>query len=263
MYVVAVVVLAGSVEDESRALAKDLGATPYDTALTLRGGFPAIVLRTAERGAALDLLGKLRARGHDAVACDASAVVSSDAMTEVRALRFDEDAFVTGSERLAYDDVFALVRATHHTRIQSTEVSRERKLSVGRAVLSGGVVMSKTVTHESRTAADDREPVLYLFARGSGRAPWLLRASRARYEELGPDKRPSLLENFTTTVRLLRERAPRAFYDERLLAVKAVQEKLSSDVRGREQTSTSAGVVDLLAHLVALSLARRARGGAA
>ncbi|AKU96862.1 hypothetical protein AKJ09_03526 [Labilithrix luteola] len=250
MYVVALVTLGRSADEEASSFASDLGITPYEAGLVLRGALPAIVLRTDVRERAIDLLGKLRARSHETVAFDASHVVASDAMAALRSFRFEADAFVnvagSGAEtRLPYADLFAIVRATHVTSSVTVEKRTERKLSIGRAALTGGLMPSRTSTKETKHTTEEREFVLYLF-RNDG-PPWIVRASKAHYEGLGPSRSASTPKNFQQLVKRLREAAPHAIFDERLLAI-----------RGTIDPS-SASKMDLLAHVVALSLSQRQR----
>lgn len=258
MFVVALIGLAAAVEQEAPALAAELGVTAYEAGLLLRSATPAIVLRTDDRERATDLLGTLRGRGHDALAFDASAVVASEDMVNPRSFRLDDDALVSlgaKQERLPFSDLFAIARAVHSTRTGSVTTTKERKLSIGRAALSGGLLTSKTVTKERARTAEEREPVAYLFRR-SGETPWLLASTRLRYDALGPQIRPSQLENFELLLRTLRELAPASVYDTRLVAVRSVAEEVRSAGRG-EQRATSSRGVDLLAHVVAMSVARR------
>ena len=159
--IVAIVALGRSVEEEAPRLAADLGLTTYETAVMLRAPAPVIVLRSEDRARTLDVLGKLRSRGHDAVACELDAVVSSDDMFRPRAFRFDAGDFVGighGEERrLPLADVFALIRANHVTRTEDTVVDRQRKISLGRGALTGGLLMTKTTTTESRRVTSERE----------------------------------------------------------------------------------------------------------
>jgi hypothetical protein len=261
--IVALTALRSSVEQEAPLLAADLGSTPYDTALLLRSPPPVPLLRTSERARALAVLAKLRQRGHEAVACDAGAVVSADAMTPVRAFRLEPHAFVimatttAAPELVAWGEVVALVRAMHRTHTEHVEKSAERKFSMGRAAMSGGVLMTKTVTHTTKHSSDAREQVLYVFRHGA--APLLIHQSRARYDGLGPDLRASQVENFSVLIRLLRERAPDAVYDERLLAPRPGLERVSAGaVEGSVSASSSDGI-DLLAHLIALAGSRAAQ----
>lgn len=260
--IVALTALRSSVEDEAPRLAADLGTTPYDTALLLRSPPPVPLLRTEDRARALALLSRLRERGHDAVACDVSAVVPADAMVHVRSFRLELDALLvatttTASDRVAWGEIVALVRAMHRTRTESEEKNAERKFSIGRAALSGGVLMTKTMTSTTKHASEEREQVLYVYRRGA--TPLLVTQSRARYDGLGTELRPSQIENFTTLIRLLRERAPDALYDERLLAPRPGLDRVRAGATSGSVTATSSDGIDLLAHLIALAGSRAAQ----
>jgi hypothetical protein len=185
--VVALVGLVGSVEDEAPRLAADLGLTPYEAAMLLRAPPPTILLRTEDRRRTLSLLGCLRGRGHDAVACDLAAVASSDAMFRPKSFRFEANDFVglagTEERRLPLDRVLAFVRATHATRSEDTVVKSATAISIGRAVATGGLMMKKKTTTESKVVSEEREPVLYVFAENA--APWLLASTELRFDGLG------------------------------------------------------------------------------
>jgi hypothetical protein len=265
MDVVALMALAGSVDDEAPHLAADLGTTAYEAGLLLRSPPPVPLLRTEDRARALDLCNRLRARRHDVVACEASAVVASHAMTPVRSFRLDEDAFVissaaTGSAaapaKVPWSDVVALIRAVHRSSSEHVEKSDERKLSLGRAAMSGGFLMTKTVTKSAKVAIEEREQVLYVFRQGG--TPLLATISRTRYEGLAAMLRPSQIENFNTLVTTLRERAPHAVYDERLLAPRPGLGRVRAGTAGSVSASSSEAI-DLLAHLIALAGTRAQR----
>lgn len=230
--------LAASVETEAPSLASRLGITAYEAGMLLRAPSPSIVLRTEDRAYALALLGALRGRGHDAVACDTTAVVSSADMHFVRAFSLEADAVVDAGERLPHGSIRALVRAVHSARIETTEKTEGKKISLGRAALTGGLLATKNVTTERTRVSDAREHVLYVFAESP--RPWLVAASRARYDGLGEPLRPMQLENFERFVAVLRQRCPQAAFDDRLLAVK------NADV----------ATADLQANLIALAITR-------
>lgn len=241
MFVVAVIALGTPIEVEAPLLARELGVTPYEARLLLRASSPSIVLRTEDRPRALAVLAALRGRGHDTVACDANAVVATDAMVLVRSFVLEPDAIVDGNARLAFGAVTALVRALHSARIEASEKTTTNKISIGRAALTGGLLSTKKVTTERTRVAESREQALYLFS--SSPTPWIAMATRTRYDGLGEPLRPSQLENFERFVAVLRERCPGAAFDDRLLAVKNV------DSHG----------ADLLANLVALAVTRAPR----
>jgi hypothetical protein len=258
--VVAIMGLARSVEDEAPLLAADLGLTAYEATVMLRAPMPVIVLRSKERARTLELLGKLRARSHDAVACDLDAVASTADMFCPKSFRFEVGDFIgvaKGEERrLPLTEVFALVRATHTTRVEDTVTNHETKLSIGRAAMSGGLMMTKTKTTESKRVADEREAVLYVFR--SDAQPWLLQSMQLRYDGLGHEMRRSKIENFDVLQKTLRELAPSAPFDSRLLAVRASAGMVV--MAGTKQiTASSATAIDLLAHIVAMALGRDTR----
>jgi hypothetical protein len=254
MDVVALMALGSSVDEEAPRLAADLGSTAYEAGLLLRAPTPVPLLRTDDRARAIELVAKLRARRHDVVACESSAVVSSDAMSAVRSFQLEPEAFLVSAgnatTRVAWSDIVALVRAIHKTSNEHIEKSAERKLSLGRAAMSGGFLMTKTVSKTAKHTVEQREQVLYVFRNGG--APLLATLSRTRYEGLTASLRPSQIENFTTLVRTLRERAPQALYDERLLAPRPGLERLRAGTAGTVSASSSDGI-DLLAHLIALA----------
>ena len=259
MDVVAIVALGRSVEEEAPRLAADLGLTAYETAVMLRAPMPVIVLRTEDRARAIDLLAKLRSRGHDAVGCALDAVGSSDDMFRPKAFRFDAGDFIGlghGEERrLPLGAVTALVRATHVTRIEDVTIERQRKISIARTALNGGLLRTKAVQTESTRVTHEREPVLYVFRADA--PPWLLASTQLRYDGLAHDMKISKLENFEVLIRLLRELAPSAAFDARLMSVRANTTVVAA--RPKHLASSSAASLDVLAHIVAMSLARTTR----
>lgn len=259
MDLVALVSVARNVEEEIPRLAADLGITPYEAGLLLRGPMPAIVLRSEDRAKVLGLLGNLRGRGHDAVACELDAVVAGEDMFCPKAFRVEGNDLVASAEgaeqRLNGGDVFAILRANHRTLVEDTMATSERKLSFSRAAMTGGLLLTKTSRAEERRVTDEREAVLYVF-RNDG-TPWLFRSTWLRYDGLGPRMRRSKLENFEVLVDVLRELAPNAPYDARLLAVRPPPQTVV--VSANHKAATSARALDVLAHVVALSLGRQAR----
>jgi len=259
VYVVAIVALGRSVEEEAPKLAADLGLTAYETGVTLRAPMPVIVLRSEDRARTLDLLGKLRSRGHDAVACALDSVSSSDDMFRPKAFRFDATDLVGighGEEhRLPLGAVTALVRATHVTRTEDVIVERQRKISIGRTALTGGLLSTKTAQKESTRVTHEREPVLYVFRADA--PPWLLTSTQLRYDGLAQEMKISKIENFEVLIRLLRELAPSAAFDARLLSARPNATVVAAGPK-HLATSSSASL-DILAHIVAMSLARTTR----
>ncbi len=245
--------------EEAVALAALLGQSPYDLKLALAGPLPIVLSRTAERGRAEGLLQALRERGHGAVACDASAVATGERLLVVRDFSFEEQALAVTTANgaratLPFTEIAVLVKATQESSAESTKETATRSLSLGRAALSGGLVTSKTTVQKTRDVASERELVLYVF-RNSGEGHVLLRERSLRYTGLGAQLGRTMAENFAMTVGRLRQLAPAAPHDDRMVS----QRRKASDVRvaggSREQvvTASNAAEVDLAAHVLAVA----------
>jgi hypothetical protein len=247
VYIVALLEIRGSVETEAAGLAGDLGSTLYEERLKLAAGLPAIVLTSADAAAARELAAKIVARGHDARVCDTAEVIASGAMFSLRRFAFEPDALVSldAPARLPYDDVLALIRASHQTRTETHTETKSKQFSASRAILSGGLVMRKNVTRDERTVANERDHLLYIF-RTSGEGPWL-----------GKDAGPSSTQNFLAFIARLRKMAPGAAYDERLMNPRNAPNRVVRSGGGPESFAvSSASGVDLMAHLLAQWLKR-------
>ena len=267
--VIVVALLTGDVtgaaiddSDESRVaqLASDVGVVLYEARMLVAAGYPAIVATTADAARAYELAAKLYAHGGDAGACDAGEVVSSEAMVELDKFTLDERGVTAGKESLEWSDVLCLLRATHRARTATETKTTERKFSASRSLLSGGLSNTTTVTKHLKDSSESREQVLYVFRR-SQQTPWILREQGTHYEGLGAGLARTTVENFATTTRILRERASDAVYDERLVTRARVAERAVRQGTSAQSiiTSSSASGVDVLAHLLALSIARERR----
>lgn len=257
--------LATPIEAEAVALAADLGITAYEARLKLVAGLPAIVLMSADPAPARALLAKLRARRHGALLCDAAEVIPSGAMVPLRRFAFEPDALVAPDvpgARLPYGDILGIFRASHEARTETHTESTSKQFSAGRALLSGGLLLTKNVARDEKTITHEREQVCYLF-RAGGDTPWLLRERGTHYAGLGSDAGPSSAQNFVATMTRLRKLAPGAVYDERLMNARNAPNRPTRTGSGSSETVgvSSASGVDLIAHLLALWV--RGAGGRA
>jgi hypothetical protein len=266
MYVVALAEWKAAADVVATELALDLGINVYEARLMLASGTPALLRSTSDKAQALDLATRLRERGHDVAFCDTSEVVLSRAMTSMRRFRLGPTCIEIDAgpslahagappDRLPYDDIGPLIAAVHRKRVANEGESSDRKLSVGRAIMSGGIVMTKTVKRETRSTTEDREQVLYVFRRSDAQ-PWILREHGTNWIGHGRPLAPTAAQNFRIASQALRERAPRAPYDDRLVGRKSAPERMAvvGGMAGATTTTTSETGVDLLAHLLALSI---------
>lgn len=244
MFIVAVAELRPPLEQEATELARDLQTTPYEARLQLSGALPSIVHATPDRDRAFGLFSRMRERGQGVIACSTDDIVASERMVSMRRFALEEDALVTDDGRLPFDDVLCLLRAMQRSSTTATEEVKDRKIAIGKAVLTGGLMTTKTVKKEVTTTVEQREQVLYVFRR-SAQTPWLLEESKTNYQAVGAARAPTTALNFAATIKRLRAVAPSAAYDERLLRPpRAVT------------FATHASDVDVAAHLLALWFAQ-------
>lgn len=114
-----------------------------------------------------------------------------------------------------YINIDLLLRGTSIAKKTEIETLKERKFSLGRAVLSGGLVMSRTEKFKREIKTEEREGFFNLY---SGSLPVLtFRESTLMYDSQGFALKPSRFANFAYLISELRKRQPGAVFDERLL----------------------------------------------
>ena len=96
----------------------------------------------------------------------------------------------------------------------STETTKERKFDIGKAVLTGGLVISKTVKATEQKITEEREGFLFVYAKGV--LPLVFREGALDYSSLGPALQLSRTANFTALLAEIRSRSSQARFDDRL-----------------------------------------------
>jgi hypothetical protein len=94
------------------------------------------------------------------------------------------------------------------------ERSEERKFSPLRAVVTGGMVVTKTTRRAEPVTTESREDFLHLYA--DGLPPLAFHAGALNYRSLGPARQPSAAANFEYLADALRRVLPHARFDDRL-----------------------------------------------
>lgn len=258
MFVTAVTRWGQPLEVELPHLAQELGEQAYDLRLKLGGQLPAYVYRGPDLARAQDVLAILQRRGHGAVACDLHSVQSSETMLTPRGVHIEREwvAVERGAtqDTLRYDDLLAVIHAMETAGVDGLEKTSERKVSLGRAALSGGLLWTKSTSGEKKIQSRDAEPVLYLIRR-SGQDPILVRQHSIRLSGLFGPTPPTSVEGFQTLVAQLRQRAPDALYDNRLLVSKRKATIAGYAVNATTTTTSlsNASENDMAAHLIALA----------
>jgi hypothetical protein len=231
VHVVAISELAPGFEAKSGALASVLGAAPVDLLFRLRAVWPGpLVVGTAanEAGAAA-LAASVAGAGFAPLVIAPDSWETDEARFVVRSPGFPDAVLLVESRQgerrsTALADVDLVIRGTMGASFVETATTSERKLSVGKAVLTGGLLLSSTVTKTTRQQTDTREGFVHLYA--PGRPPVVLRESALTYEGFGTRRLSSRAANFAALAAELRRRCPAAVFDERLLTRAGLQRLL-------------------------------------
>lgn len=252
MHVVAIDRVSGDPTERAQALAQVLDRTPYECRPRVqapRGG-PAVIATHPDAASAHATAARARAAGFCTLVLDAAAATPSVRAFPVRAFRFEAETLEVSTRdgrtaSIPWPSVDRIVQGTAMTQQRHTEKVKERKLSVGRAVLSGGLLMSRTQSSERTSTTTQTERFVALYAGEAG--PWWLAESELDYRSLGPAMQPSRLGNHAFVLSRLREAASAATWDDRLDGVAAQRHLLGPTLNVEDN-------LDLAIVLVAASL---------
>lgn len=246
--------VSGDVEQAARTVATAMGKTVYEARASVSApeGGPAVVAVLADPDAAEAVAAGLHAAG-----VTSKVVAVRDPLPGLLVpRRFELGEHELGVEMrdgshatLRYADIDVLLRGMRQTQSSSTTTTTERKLSIGSALLSGGLVNTRKekVTRTS-TATDSDELVLVL----AGAHAVCLREHELQYQSLGAALQPSRTANFRHLVAELYRRCPTALHDERLMR-RAAQSQLLGPMLSPDDH------LELALRLVADSLRARPR----
>ncbi|GLH74151.1 hypothetical protein GETHLI_26530 [Geothrix limicola] len=194
------------------------GLAPSDAARLLTGTFPRILLRAAAEPEAL--VSAFTAEGFVAWASDLAEVPTDAQRILVRSLAWTEDGFVAqdaqGAEHACPFDAVCLLQ--RGARVQSTlevEKTTTRKFALGRAVMSGGLMLTKQVTQTTERATQAKEPFL-LIQRGDGGPDLMIYEHRMSYQCLGAQMAQATLANLGLLAARFQSLGPQAPLDDRV-----------------------------------------------
>jgi len=201
-------------------IAATLGILVYEARQRIAGGGPAVLACLADSQQAGALADRLALAGVPALIIDREEVRQQRQPLHVcrfglepQALRIETLEGKSGA--IAYNTIEFLLVATCNARTQSTATVTDRKFSLGKTLIAGGIPMSKKVTREETVVSDARDETLWLYAGGHG--PVIFNRSALNYDGLGGAMQMSRELNFVHLKNELRRRAPQAGYDDRLL----------------------------------------------
>ncbi len=222
MHIAAIYNLPDNKDELADALADASGATLYEARSRLRvsGKGPLVVSVSGERDAVEKVVKKLQSGGFDAIVLDPNEIESGSNQFIVKKFRLDDEELVveSGKDRslaVEYRSIDLILRGTCIALRSETRSVKERKFSLGRAVLSGGLVITRTKKSTRQVTTEDREGFFNLYS--GNRLTLVFRESALIYDSLGPALKASRVANFAYLLAELRQRQPDAVFDDRLL----------------------------------------------
>jgi hypothetical protein len=188
--------------------------------------------------------------GFAVFSCDPAAAPRDEDRLLVRGIEVEAGAFafLDGQGRrhaCAGGAVSLIQRGVRVTTTAETVTTSERRLDVGKAILTGGLMVTGKVQRQSVRTEQTREPFV-LLERSDGQPDAIVYERRVDYRFLGADKQPASHANLERTLARLHALAPDAPVDDRVAR--------PGFVSGLPLTSTDP--VDLALYLVTLARTR-------
>jgi len=228
MHVVAIHHWQEATPELAQKLAGVLGVTVFDARQRLVGKGPAVVGSFADPGLAQSILMALKQSGFQGFVINASTLSTEKPNFVVQRFILEDEALrVAGVDgrngAIAYSRIKLLLPAMRISGDTQTSTVTERKFSMGKTLMAGGLPMTKKIQHKQVVSGEEREKLLYLCI--GERTRVVCPQSGMSYNGLGQGMSPSGEMNFNYLVAERRQRCPSAIFDERLLK-RAEQAKL-------------------------------------
>lgn len=265
MKLVAIVRAPERIEDAAVAVSRATGLTLAECRMRLSPEPPALLARL-EPDAADSLVAALRKTDLAVLAIDADVPGDADRTLARRvdfgAERITFTARFGDAMQVAWSDVLAVLRGSRESRSEVARTEKSRTISLGRAIATGGLSMTRTSTKTVHSSEMSFQHVILVYAR-DGRAAALVEGL-VDFSCLGVGLQPSSTANMNELSRRLRDQAKGAFHDDRLLRLG--RRPLPFVAGGETRSATSAMVVtrrdtaaslDVLAEVMRQAVAQR------
>jgi hypothetical protein len=217
-------------EGIARALSGALETIVYDALVRVRvpGKGPLIVAAYEEKNTAYERAEKVATAGFRTIILGQDEVETDETRTIVRRFLFGNseleiEARTGDPMRIEYSRIGIIIRGTRIAKNTETETVKSRKFNAGRAILSSGLITTKSVKVTQQSTTELREGFIHLYS--GNRHPLVFIESALLYDSLGPALQPTRAANFAFVLAELRRRCTTAVYDDRLVN-KAGQSRL-------------------------------------
>lgn len=203
----------------TREVALVTGLALGDVRSRLMGPLPRVLLAEADPDRARNVAAALEKLGVIVLVCDPRAAPGDDDRLLARSLDFGPGVLsvidAAGErEEVPASSLFLVQRGVRVTTQTEVTKKSERRVDLTRAVLTGGLLLTKKVQTESRRTTTTRDRFLLLHRTDGGRDV-MIYERRVDYRFLGADFTPSSTANFDRLIARLAAFAPRVPHDDR------------------------------------------------
>lgn len=250
MFVVAIYGWREETPEMSQALAGALGLLVFEARQRLIGGGPSVVASFADQQQARALSEKISRSGIKSLIVDAATVRLRSCFFIVRRFKFEDHVLKIEDhngqqETFSYAEMELFITGISVVGFSETKNIVEKKFSLGKTLLAGGIPMTKKVERQEEVLSEESEQILYLYAHDRPTA--VFRLNGMNYDGFGAEMKLSRKLNFSHLISQLRLHAPSAAFDDRLLN-RSNQVRLLGPAQGREAS------LDLAAEILARCL---------
>lgn len=218
MHLVASVKTPADAEGAAAALAKALGLSLAEARIRLAPEPPAILAQLAPEPATA-LVASLRQVGLAAIALEAGGPAEGQrVVARTAVLGPTQGTFQarTGAPvELPWNEVISIFRGSSTVRSETESTQKSSKFSLTTAIVTQGLKVSRTQEKTTRSQQEETEQAILVHGARGQRV--VLRERELDFACLGAAMQATRTANMLALAKLLKERSPSAFYDERLL----------------------------------------------
>jgi len=250
MFVVAIYGWREETPEMVQALAGALGITVFEARQRMIGGGPSVIVSFADQEQAREVAEKVGRVGIKALIVDATAVRLQRCYFIVRRFKFEDHALKIEDhngqqETHPYAEMELILTGISVVGFSETKTIVEKKFSMGKTLLAGGIPMTKKVERQEEVFSEESDQILYLYAHDRPAAVFSLNGMN--YDGFGTEMKLSRKLNFSHLISQLHLHAPGAAFDDRLLNRNG-QVRLLGSAQGMEAS------LDLAAEILAQCL---------
>lgn len=205
----------------AKAIADSLGTVIFEARQKISAGGPAVLASFADFHQAEMLAEKLSQEGVPVLVIDTGAARSRKQSFHVRRFVLEPqslqlESFAGEVYNIDYGTIDLLLVATCNSgQTQTTNTVTERKFSLGKTLLAGGLPMTKKVKREEPVTIGERCETLWLYRHEQPTV--IFDRAALSYDGLGAAMQFTRELNFTHLKNELHRLAPQANFDDRLL----------------------------------------------